>query len=76
MKRCSAKSYEKDEKYIFLTYAYRDSKKDIPIIERIAKDGYRSSRKLSVDTLIDLTQTIILYLNGCDHTSDPKRRDE
>lgn len=41
MKRCSVRPYEGDENYIFISYCHKDKAKVFPIIEQLAKDGFR-----------------------------------
>lgn len=35
------KAYEGDEKFIFISYAHKDSETVYPIIEKLNADGYR-----------------------------------
>ena len=41
MRRCSVKPYEGQEAYIFISYCHKDRASVFPIIEQMARDGYR-----------------------------------
>ena len=41
MFKCNFKAYEGNEKYIFISYAHKDSDMVYPIIERLNAEGYR-----------------------------------
>lgn len=41
MKRCNVKPYEGPESYIFVSYCHKDRHLVFPLVERMARDGYR-----------------------------------
>lgn len=65
MKRCSAKPYEGDKKFIFVSYCHKDSKYVFPIIEQLAKDGYRVWYDEGIDPGSEWPEIIAHHLNGC-----------
>lgn len=65
MKRCSAKPYEGDDKYIFVSYCHKDKKHIFPIIERLSRDGYRVWYDEGIDPGSEWPEIIARHLNGC-----------
>ncbi len=65
MKRCSAKPYEGGENYIFVSYCHKDKKFIFPIIERLARDGYRVWYDEGIDPGSEWPEIIARHLNGC-----------
>ncbi len=65
MKRCSAKPYEGSEKYIFVSYCHKDKKHIYPIIERLARDGYRVWYDEGIDPGSEWPEIIAMHLNDC-----------
>lgn len=41
MIKCNVKPYFGNEKYIYVSYSYKDVSKVFPVIERLVRDGYR-----------------------------------
>lgn len=64
MKRCSAKPYEGDESYIFVSYCHRDKAKVFPVVEQLAKDGYRVWYDEGIDPGSEWPEIIARHLNG------------
>lgn len=64
MKRCSAKPYEGSESYIFVSYCHRDKAKVFPIVEQLAKDGYRVWYDEGIDPGSEWPEIIARHLNG------------
>ena len=65
MKRCSAKPYEGNEKYIFVSYCHKDKDKVFPIIEQLVKDGYRIWYDEGIDPGTEWPEIIAQHLNEC-----------
>ena len=65
MKRCSAKPYEGSEKYIFVSYCHKDKQFVFPIIEQLARDGYRVWYDEGIDPGSEWPEIIAHHLNGC-----------
>lgn len=65
MKRCSAKPYEGGENYIFVSYCHKDKKFIFPIIEKLARDGYRVWYDEGIDPGSEWPEIIARHLNGC-----------
>lgn len=65
MKRCSAKPYEGSDKYIFVSYCHKDKKHIFPIIERLARDGYRVWYDEGIDPGSEWPEIIARHLNEC-----------
>ena len=65
MKRCSAKPYEGDEKYIFVSYCHKDKEMVFPIIEQLVKDGYRIWYDEGIDPGTEWPEIIAQHLNEC-----------
>ncbi len=65
MKRCSVRPYEGDEQYIFVSYCHKDKAYVFPIIERLAKDGYRVWYDEGIDPGSEWPEIIAHHLNGC-----------
>jgi hypothetical protein len=64
MKRCSAKPYEGAEKYIFISYCHKDRAYVFPIIEQLAKDGYRVWYDEGIDPGSEWPEIIASHLNA------------
>lgn len=65
MKRCSAKPYEGPEPYIFVSYCHKDKPQVFPIVERLARDGYRVWYDEGIDPGTEWPEIIAQHLNGC-----------
>ena len=65
MKRCSAKPYEGNDNYIFVSYCHKDKKHIFPIIERLARDGYRVWYDEGIDPGSEWPEIIARHLNEC-----------
>lgn len=65
MKRCSARPYEGPEPYIFVSYCHKDKPQVFPIIERLARDGYRVWYDEGIDPGTEWPEIIAQHLNGC-----------
>lgn len=65
MKRCSASPYEGNEKYIFISYCRKDKEIVYPLIERMAKDGYRIWYDEGINPGTDWPEMIAEHLNKC-----------
>ena len=64
MKRCAAKPYEGQEKYIFVSYCHKDRAYVFPVIEQLAKDGYRVWYDEGIDPGSEWPEIIAKHLNG------------
>ena len=64
MKRCAAKPYEEQEKYIFVSYCHKDRAYVFPVIEQLAKDGYRVWYDEGIDPGSEWPEIIAKHLNG------------
>ena len=64
MKRCAAKPYEGQEKYIFVSYCHKDRAYVFPIIEHLAKDGYRIWYDEGIEPGTEWPEIIAKHLNG------------
>lgn len=65
MKRCNVKPYDGDEKYIFISYCHKDNEKVFPVIEQLAKDGYRVWYDEGIDPGTEWPEIIASHLNKC-----------
>lgn len=65
MKRCAVKPYEGSENYIFVSYCHKDKKYVFPIIEQLARDGYRVWYDEGIDPGSEWPEIIARHLNGC-----------
>ena len=65
MKRCNAKPYEGNDEYIFVSYCHRDRVIVYPIIENLARDGYRVWYDEGIDPGSEWPEIIASHLNGC-----------
>jgi len=65
MRRCAAKPYEGQEKYIFVSYCHRDRAQVFPIVEQLVKDGYRVWYDEGIDPGSEWPEIIAKHLNGC-----------
>ncbi len=63
MKRCSVKPYDGNEKYIFISYCHKDRAQVFPIIEQLAKDGYRVWYDEGIDPGSEWPEIIASHLN-------------
>ena len=66
MKRCSVRPYEGDENYIFISYCHKDKAKVFPIIEQLAKDGFRVWYDEGIAPGEDWPEIIAAHLNACE----------
>lgn len=66
MNRCHVKPYEGDEKYIFLSYCHKDKAYVFPIVEQLARDGYRIWYDEGIDPGSEWPEIIASHLNGCE----------
>ena len=64
MKRCAAKPYEGQEKYIFVSYCHKDRAYVFPVIEQLTKDGYRVWYDEGIDPGSEWPEIIAKHLNG------------
>ena len=62
-KRCSVKPYDGNEKYIFISYCHKDRAQVFPIIEQLAKDGYRIWYDEGIDPGSEWPEIIASHLN-------------
>ena len=65
MKRCSVRPYEGADNYIFVSYCHRDKQEVYPIIERLARDGYRVWYDEGIDPGADWPEVIADHLSRC-----------
>ena len=65
MKRCAAKPYDGNDNYIFVSYCHKDKKHIFPIIEKLARDGYRVWYDEGIDPGSEWPEIIARHLNGC-----------
>ena len=65
MKRCSVRPYEGAENYIFVSYCHKDKKEIYPIIERLARDGYRVWYDEGINPGDDWPEVIADHLSRC-----------
>ena len=64
MKRCAAKPYEGQDKYIFVSYCHKDRAYVFPVIEQLTKDGYRVWYDEGIDPGSEWPEIIAKHLNG------------
>ncbi len=64
MKRCAAKPYEGQDKYIFVSYCHKDRAQVFPVIEQLVKDGYRVWYDEGIDPGSEWPEIIAKHLNG------------
>ena len=64
MRRCSVKPYEGQEAYIFISYCHKDRASVFPIIEQLARDGYRVWYDEGIDPGSEWPEIIASHLNG------------
>ena len=64
MRRCSVKPYEGQEAYIFISYCHKDRASVFPIIEQMARDGYRVWYDEGIDPGSEWPEIIASHLNG------------
>lgn len=62
MKECSVRPYEGEQKYIYIAHSFKDKRFVYPVIEQLAKDGYRvwydEGLIYGADTTTDLADKI------------------
>lgn len=62
MKQCSVRPYEGEQKYIYIAHSFKDKRFVYPVIEQLAKDGYRvwydEGLIYGADTTTDLAEKI------------------
>lgn len=65
MRRCSAKPYGGKEPYVFVSYCHKDRDAVFPVIERLARDGYRVWYDEGIDPGSEWPEIIAQHLSGC-----------
>ncbi len=65
MTHCNARPYEGEEKYIFVSYCHKDSEKVFPVVERLAKEGYRVWYDEGINPGTEWPEIIAQHLNNC-----------
>ena len=65
MRRCSAKPYGGKEPYVFVSYCHKDRDAVFPVIERLARDGYRIWYDEGIDPGSEWPEIIAQHLSGC-----------
>ena len=65
MKRCSVRPYEGADNYIFVSYCHQDKQMVYPIIERLARDGYRVWYDEGINPGADWPEVIADHLSRC-----------
>ena len=65
MKRCSVKPYEGEEPFVFISYCHKDRAHIFPIIENMARDGYRVWYDEGIDPGSEWPEIIARHLNSC-----------
>lgn len=63
--RCNFTPYEGKERYIFVSYSHKDSEKVIPIMEYIAKKGYRLWYDEGLTPSSEWTEDIEQHIKHC-----------
>ncbi len=66
MKRCAVKPYEGMQEYIFISYCHKDSAYVFPIIEQMARDGFRIWYDEGIDPGSEWPEIIARHLNSAD----------
>lgn len=65
MRRCNAAPYEGNREYIFVSYCHKDRDYVYPIIEHMAKDGYRIWFDEGINPGTDWPEIIAEHLDKC-----------
>ena len=65
MKRCSVRPYEGADNYIFVSYCHQDKQTVYPVIERLARDGYRVWYDEGINPGADWPEVIADHLSRC-----------
>ncbi len=65
MKKCNAVPYEGNEPYIFVSYSHNDSGMVYPVIEYLAKAGYRIWYDNGIHPGTEWPEVIADHLEGC-----------
>ena len=65
MTSCSAKPYEGHEEYIFVSYCHKDKQKVYPVIERLAREGFRIWYDEGINPGSEWPEIIAEHLTGC-----------
>lgn len=65
MKRSLARPYEGQEPYIFVSYCHKDRARVMPVVERMAREGYRVWYDEGIDPGTEWPEIIARHLNGC-----------
>lgn len=65
MRRCSAKPYGGKEPYVFVSYCHKDRDAVFPVIERLARDGYRIWYDEGIGPGSEWPEIIAQHLSGC-----------
>ena len=63
--RCNFTPYEGKKRYIFVSYSHKDSEKVIPIMEYIAKKGYRLWYDEGLTPSSEWTEDIEQHIKHC-----------
>lgn len=66
MFKCNFKAYEGPEKYIFISYAHKDSDTVFPILERLNAEGYRVWFDDGIVPGSEWPEYIANHLNNCE----------
>lgn len=66
MYKCKFKAYEGSEKYIFISYAHKDSEEVYPILDELAKRGYRVWYDDGIIPGSEWPEYIAKHLNDCE----------
>ncbi|MDR3271297.1 MAG: leucine-rich repeat domain-containing protein [Peptococcaceae bacterium] len=64
MKRCSARPYEGGERYIFVSYCHKDRRYVLPVIETLARAGYRIWYDEGIDPGSEWPEVIAEHLSA------------
>lgn len=65
MERCAVKPYKGNENYIFISYSHMDKRLVFPVIERLARDGYRVWYDEGIEPGSEWPEIIAQHLDGC-----------
>lgn len=63
--RCAARPYEGENKYIFVSYCHKDKAAVYPVVEQLAKEGYRVWYDEGIDPGSEWPEVIAAHLYGC-----------
>ena len=62
MERCAVVPYEGEREYLFISYSHRDTALVVPIMERLAAEGYRIWYDEGIDPGSEWPETIADHL--------------